>query len=86
MPVFLDVHNIPSLGNKKVEELIDSKDEFDVTPINILFNRDVDLCYCLLEAPNKEAIEKHHSKFNMRCDWITEVTMAKKLNKSISIK
>jgi hypothetical protein len=39
MPVFLDVHKMPSLGNKKIEELIDSKDEFDVIPINILFNR-----------------------------------------------
>ncbi|MGE5782531.1 MAG: nickel-binding protein [Nitrososphaerales archaeon] len=55
-----------------------SKDEFDVTPINILFNKDADLCYCLQEAPNKEAVEKHHSKFNLKCEWITEVTMAKK--------
>jgi hypothetical protein len=46
--------------------------------MNILFNREADLCYCLQEAPNKEAVEKHHSKFNLKCEWITEVTMAKK--------
>jgi len=78
MPVFLDVHTMPSLEIENVEELIGSKDEFDVTPINILFNKDADLCYCVQEAPNKEAVEKHHSKFHLKCEWITEVTMAKK--------
>ena len=78
MPVFLDVHTMPSLEIENVEELIGSKDEFDVTPINILFNKDADLCYCLQEAPNKEAVENHHSKFNLKCEWITEVNMAKK--------
>jgi hypothetical protein len=68
MPVFLDVHTMPSLEIENVEELIGSKDEFDVTPINILFNKDADLCYCLQEALNKEAVEKHHSKFNLKCE------------------
>ena len=42
MPVFLDVHPMPSIDNEKVEELIGSKDEFDVTTMNILFNREAD--------------------------------------------
>ena len=79
MPVFLDVHTMPSIDNEKVKELIGSKDEFDVTPINILFNREADLCYCLQEAPNKDAVEKHHSNFNLKCEWIMEVTLAKKM-------
>ncbi|MGI0051038.1 MAG: nickel-binding protein [Nitrososphaeraceae archaeon] len=70
---------MPSIDNEKVQELIGSKDEFDVTPINILFNREADLCYCLQEAPNKKAVEKHHSKFNLKCEWIMEVTLAKKI-------
>ena len=61
MPVFLDVHTMPSIDNEKVQGLIGSKDEFDVTPINILYNREADLCYCLQEAPrylyNSKAIE-----------------------------
>jgi hypothetical protein len=28
---------------------------------------------CLLDAPNKEAIEKHHATFGLKCEWITEV-------------
>ena len=77
MPIFLDVHKIPEL-DKTVEEIINApKDEFGVTHINVFFNKEADLFYCLLEAPSKEAIEKHHSKINIKCDWISEVTKVK---------
>lgn len=46
--------------------------------VPIFWILEADLCYCLQEAPNKEALEKHHSKFNLKCEWITEVTMAKR--------
>ena len=39
MPVFLDVHTMPSIDNEKLQELIGNKDEFDVIPINILFEQ-----------------------------------------------
>ena len=79
MPLFLDVHKISSMVDNKIENLIDlPKDEFDVTHINIFYNREGDLCYCLLDAPSREAVEKHHAKINVKCDWITEVMMAKK--------
>jgi hypothetical protein len=29
--------------------------------------------YCLLDAPSKEAVEKHHQKAGITCEWITEV-------------
>jgi hypothetical protein len=29
----------------------------------------------MIDAPNKETIEKYHSKFNLKCYSITEVTM-----------
>jgi hypothetical protein len=29
--------------------------------------------YCILEAPSKEAVEKHHSKLGYKCDWVTEI-------------
>ena len=31
------------------------------------------LLYCIVDAPNKNAISKHHQKFGLKCDWITEV-------------
>jgi hypothetical protein len=26
-----------------------------------------------LDAPNKEAVVKHHEKHGFKCDWVTEV-------------
>ena len=49
------------------------KDEFGVTHDNILYNKEEDKFFCLLDAPNKEAIVKHHEKYGFKCDWITEV-------------
>ena len=41
-------------------------DEFGVTTENIMFNLEADRLYCLLNALNKEAMEKHHEKCQMR--------------------
>jgi hypothetical protein len=50
-------------------------EDFRITRINTFYNREIDLIYYLLDAPSKETIEKYHSKFNLICDSITEVTM-----------
>ena len=74
LPKFLDVHSFHSLGESTVTELQKSPpDEFGVRHLNILYNREADLCFCLLEAPDREAVEKHHEKINLKCNWITEV-------------
>jgi hypothetical protein len=39
----------------------------------MLYNREVNMLYCILDAPNKDAVSKHYQKFGMKCDWITEV-------------
>jgi hypothetical protein len=31
--------------------------------------------FYLLDAPDRDAVEKHHSKFGMKCEWITQVKM-----------
>ena len=80
MPIFLGVHKISSMLDNKIKDLIDlPKDEFDFTQTNIFYDREGDLGYCLLlDAPSKDEVEKHHVKINVKCDWITEVTVAKK--------
>ena len=40
---------------------------------NMFYNKEEDRFFCLLDAPNKEAIEKHHARFGLKCEWITEV-------------
>jgi hypothetical protein len=49
------------------------KDEFGVTHSDILYNKEEDKLYCILDAPDKQSVEKHHEKFGIKCDWITEV-------------
>ena len=49
-------------------------DEFGVKHINILYNAEETKIFCLLDAPNKEAIEKHHEKkYGIKCEWIMKV-------------
>jgi hypothetical protein len=43
----------------------------------LFYNKDANVCFCLLDAPDKDAVEKHHTKANIKCEWITEVNMAK---------
>jgi Protein of unknown function (DUF4242) len=74
VPKFLDVH---SLGGYSEDELKKSqelpRDEFGVKVLNILYNEKVSISFCLLDAPNREAVEKHHEKLGIKCEWITEV-------------
>jgi hypothetical protein len=53
-------------------------DEFGVSHLNLFYNMESRVCFCLLEAPDREAVERHHSKANIKCEWITEVMLAKK--------
>lgn len=41
--------------------------------VNLMYNQEEDRFFCLTEAPNKNAVEKHHGKFGFDCEWITEV-------------
>jgi Nickel responsive protein SCO4226-like len=49
------------------------RDELEIKTVNILYNLEVGSIYCVLDAPHKEAVEKHHGKVGVRCDLIMEV-------------
>jgi len=49
------------------------KDEFGVTHENIIFGKEEDKLFCLLDAPDRESVDKHHHKLGLSCDWIMEV-------------
>lgn len=76
MPVYLDVHKVPFKENQLRELVKDPPDEFGVRHVNLFYNREASVCFCLLDAPNREAVVKHHDKVDIQCEWITEVTMA----------
>jgi len=74
MPKFLDSHPLKGTNPETLKKLQNApKDEFGVTHLNLIFSEEEDRCYCFLEAPTKEAIEKHHHKMGFECDYILEV-------------
>jgi hypothetical protein len=74
MPRFLDTHRLKGLDEETLRKLQNSpKDEFGVTHVNLLHSKEEDKVFCLLDAPSKEAVEKHHKKGGTKCDWIMEV-------------
>jgi hypothetical protein len=74
MTRFLDTHKIGSFTEEQLMNLQKSPpDEFELRHLNIIYNYEANIMYCLLEAPNKETIEMHHAKLGSSCDWIIEV-------------
>ncbi|AFS83105.1 histidine kinase [Candidatus Nitrosopumilus sediminis] len=71
MPIFLDMHK---LGDYTKEQLImgleDKADEFGVTVHQMMFNEKEDILHCICSASDIESVEKHHMKFNTKCDKI----------------
>jgi valyl-tRNA synthetase len=74
MPKYLDSHPMTGSNVEALEKPQYSPvDEFGFTHRNILHNEKENKLFCLLEAPDRDAIDKHHHKLGVKCDWITEV-------------
>ena len=75
MPVFIDSHKMAGLDVTKLKKIINSSPEkFGVTHKDILYNKKENKMFCILEAPNKDAIVNHHNDFGIKCDFIIEAT------------
>jgi hypothetical protein len=73
-PKFIDTHGMDPLTADVLKKLQTApSDEFGVTHHDILFNERENKVYCVLNAPNRAAVEKHHAKAGLKCDWIHEV-------------
>jgi len=71
---FLDSHGLQGADIKDLKKSQNlPKDEFGVSILNIIYSEDEDRMYCLLDAPDKEAIVKHHEKLGYKCDYILKV-------------
>jgi len=83
MPAFLDFH---SMGRYTEDDLKksqkDPRDEFGVKVLNTFYDLDSGTMFCLVDAPDKYAVERHHSKFGINCDWITPVKMTSEYDDS----
>jgi hypothetical protein len=60
----------------------DPRDEFGVKVLNTFYDLDSGTMFCLVDAPDKYAVERHHSKFGINCDWITPVKMTSEYDDS----
>jgi hypothetical protein len=78
MPKFLDAHSLKGVDEETLRKVHNSpKDEFGVTHDNLAYNEEQDRLFCLLDAPNIEAVVRHHEKAGFKCEWIAEVKTTK---------
>ena len=48
MPIFMDVHKVP-FAEEHLKELCQApRDEFGVSHVNLLYNKEANVCFCLL--------------------------------------
>src|SRR5918994_1359499 len=74
MPTYLDTHEMGNITEEQLKQALNSpKDEFGVTHKDILSNKEENKAFCIIDAPSKDAVEKHHQKLGAKCNWITEV-------------
>ena len=78
--------DFPSMGDYTEDDLRkgqnEPRDEFGVKILNTFYDIDSGMMFCLVDAPDRYAVEKHHSKFGMKCDWITQIKMTSEYNDS----
>jgi hypothetical protein len=71
---FLDVHPTGGVNEEMLKKMQNElPDEFGVITEDIMYNIEDDKVFCLIEAPDKNAVEKHHAKYGIKCEWIVEV-------------
>jgi len=74
MPKYIDSHEMRPFTANELNKLQNAPpDEFGVTHHDILFSEKDNKIYCVLDAPNMDAIIKHHAKAGITCDCIHEV-------------
>jgi hypothetical protein len=78
MPQFMDFHGDLKLPDEAIQQIAkDTKDEkadeFGVRQVELFHNPDGKV-YCLLEAPDAEAVRKHHAALGVPCGDVHEVS------------
>ena len=74
MPKFIDAHEMEPFTADQLNQLQDAPpDEFGVTHHDILFSEKDNKIYCVLDAPDADAIHKHHAKAGIKCDFVHQV-------------
>ncbi|HET6915079.1 MAG TPA: nickel-binding protein [Acidimicrobiales bacterium] len=77
MPQFMDYHDDLKLPKEAIDHITEATknsdvDEFGVRQVELFHNADGKV-YCLLEAPDAEAVKKHHAALGVPCGDVHEV-------------
>ena len=77
MPRFMDFHDDLKLPQAAIDQIAaDTKaaksDQFGVRQLELYHNADGKV-YCLLEAPDAEAVRRHHHALGVGCGEVHEV-------------
>jgi hypothetical protein len=78
MPQFMDFHDDLKLPDDAIQHITQetkdrTSDEFGVRQLE-LFHNPQGKVYCLLEAPNAEAVRSHHAALGVPCGEVHEVS------------
>jgi hypothetical protein len=78
MPKFMDFHEHLALPSEAIEQITQESrdgqtDEFGVHQVELFHNADGKV-YCLLEAPDADAVRAHHAALGLECGEVHEVT------------
>jgi hypothetical protein len=77
MPTFMDFHEDLKLPDEAVRQITKETkehkvDKFGVRQVELFHNPDGKV-YCLLEAPDEEAVRHHHAALGVPCGDVHEV-------------
>ena len=77
VPTFMDFHDDLQLPQQAIDQIGQGSrdgvaDEFGVRQIELFHNPDGKV-YCLLEAPDEEAVRKHHAALDVPCGEVHRV-------------
>jgi hypothetical protein len=78
MPKFMSSHSLPAgaLKREQVNQMAKAaQDDPVVKPYRSFLNLAEGKVFCILEAPNKEALAAWFQKMKMPCDYITPVEL-----------
>jgi hypothetical protein len=78
VPQFMDFHPELKLPPEAIEQLTKdtkdgTRDEFGVSQVELFHNTEGQV-YCLLDAPDADAVRHHHAALGIECGDVHEVT------------
>ena len=74
MPRYIDQHPMKPFKAEQLRELQNAEaDEFGVIHHEIIFSEKENKVWCILDAPNRDAVQKHHEKAKIKTDFVFEV-------------